>query len=220
MSDIILLQNVRLSFPPLVEPHAAGNSPTAQKKYSADFIMAGDNPALKQFKEKYAQLAMAKWGENAQNVMAMIDQDRKLRCYGSGNDKVDKKTFKPYQGYENMFYLSANNSNPPQMIQADGTPVDAGNTMGYQQLARTLYGGCYVNAAIKPWLQDNQHGRAIRCDLVAVQFAADGDAFGEAKADVTSMFGTVAGGTTSSSSAADMPDSPFQGKPDMPSFLG
>ncbi len=220
MSDIILLQNVRLSFPHLVEAHAPGNNPNSVKKYSADFIMADDSAGMKQFKEKYAQMAMAKWGDNATNVMQMIASDRKLRCYGSGQDKIDKKTFKPYQGYDGMVYISAGRVDAPQMIQTDGTPVDAGNTMGYQQIARSLYGGCYVNAAIKPWLQDNTHGRGVRCDLIAIQFAADGDAFGEGAADVTSMFGTVAGENTSSAPVSDMPESPFEGKPDMPSFLG
>ena len=56
-----------------------------------------------------------------------------------------------------------------------------------------MYGGCRVNAAVKPWLQDNKHGRGIRCDLIAVQFAADDTPFGEGAVDASNLFGAVAG---------------------------
>ena len=50
-----------------------------------------------------------------------------------------------------------------------------------------------MNVAIKPWLQDNTHGRGVRCDLVAVQFAGDDAAFGEGSVDASGMFGAVQG---------------------------
>lgn len=190
MAEIIFLSNARLSFPHLVEPHApvAGGI----KKYSADFILAPNDPGVQQFMQRYGALAMEKWGDNANAVMQMIQSDRKLRCYGMGTDKIDKKTFKPYSGYDGMFYISANKDQMPQMIQENGQPVEVGNTMAYQALARKMYGGCYVNAAIKPWIQENSFGRGIRCDLVAIQFSKDGEAFGEGAADASGMFAPVA----------------------------
>ena len=206
MSDIIFLSNVRLSFPHLVEAHASTEG--GVKKYSADFLLPLDSDGLKQFMTQYQALAVTKWGEHAPQVMTLIQAERKLRCYGMGTEKVDKKTFKPYAGYDGCAYIAANKDQPPQMIQSDGTPVPADNSMAYQQLARRLYGGCYVNAAIKPWLQENKHGRGIRCDLVAIQFSKDGEAFGEGATDASGMFGAVA-------SAA--PAAPAAG---FPSFLG
>jgi hypothetical protein len=64
--------------------------------------------------------------------------------------------------------------------------------MAYQALTRQMYGGCRVNVAVKPWLQENKHGRGIRADLVAVQFAGDDQAFGEGAVDASGMFGAVA----------------------------
>lgn len=49
-----------------------------------------------------------------------------------------------------------------------------------------------VNAAVKPWLQDNKHGRGIRCDLIAVQFAGDDTPFGAGETDASALFGAVA----------------------------
>jgi hypothetical protein len=41
-----------------------------------------------------------------------------------------------------------------------------------------IYSGCFVNAQIDIWAQDNGFGKRINCTLAGVQFAADGDAFG------------------------------------------
>lgn len=194
MSDLILLSNVRLSFPHLVEPQRKVSPETGKERvsYSADFIMPPDHAGFKQFMTKVNELALAKWKEHANQVMAIINGDRKLRCYGDGNQKVNGKTFQPYDGYAGQVFITAGRDTPPQIIQADGTPIDPNNTMAYQQLTRKMYGGCRVNVALKPWLQENKHGRGIRCDLVAVQFAGDDQPFGEGAVDASSMFGAVA----------------------------
>ena len=189
MAELLMLNNVRLSFPQLVEPRASTLNSEAVKKYSADFILTPDHPGFAAFIKSYQTDAVEKWKEHSQQIMAMIQSDRKMRCYAQGNEKINSKTFKPYDGYEGMVCITANNANAPQMIKPDGSPT--GNTMEYQQFARKLYGGCYVNAVIKPWLQENKHGRGIRCDLVAVQFCADGDAFGEGSTDASSLFGAI-----------------------------
>jgi hypothetical protein len=78
-----------------------------------------------------------------------------------------------------------------------------------------------VNAAVKPWLQENKHGRGIRCDLIAVQFAGDDTAFGEGSVDASNLFAPVAGAPAGMFGAAPqgapaMPAAPFAG---LPSFL-
>jgi hypothetical protein len=207
---MILLSNVRLSFPQLVEPRASTLNPTAPKKYSADFILQPNDPAFAQFYAEVQKLAAEKWGDKAAQVLAMIQSDRKLRCFGSGTEKVNKKTFTPYSGYEGGVFISANRDQMPQMIEANGKPVEAGNTMAYQMLARKLYGGCYVNAAINPWLQDNTAGRGVRCDLVAIQFSKDGEPFGEAAADASALFGAVAAAPAAAAAPSFlMPTPPF-----------
>jgi len=191
--EIIFAQNVRLSFPHLVEAHKSKMAaPTAVAKFSADFLLPQDHPALAQFMQRYSEMAQQKWNEHAATVMQMIQSDRKLRCYGPGTEKIDKKTFKPYSGYDGMYFISASRENAPQMIRADGSAVDAANIMEYQANARKIYGGCYVNVALRPWIQENSFGRGIRCDMVAIQFAKDGEAFGEGSVDASNMFGAVA----------------------------
>ena len=207
MSDIIFLSNVRVSVPNLVEPQR-NQTPDGKVKlsYNAEFIVPADHPAFGQFQQAVAKLAQAKWGEHANQVLQLIDQDKRLRCFGNGNEKVNKKTFQPYDGYAGNMYISAGRNTPPQMIQADGKPIDPNDSMAYQQLARKIYGGCRVNAAVKPWLQDNTYGRAVRCDLVAIQFAGDDKAFGEGAVDVSGMFGAVQAGSAPASTT--MPNLP------------
>ena len=194
MSDIIFLSNVRLSFPHLAEPQRQVNEQTGKERisYNCEFIMAQDHAGFQQFMQKYGALAVEKWKEHANTVMQMIQGDRKTRCYGRGEEKVNKKTFQPYDGYAGHVFITAGRDSQPQMIQADGTPIDPANTMAYQALARKMYGGCRVNAAVKPWLQDNKHGRGIRADLIAVQFAGDDKPFGEGAVDASGLFGAVA----------------------------
>lgn len=219
MSDIIYLSNVRVSFPQLVEPKKTTNEKgEVRTAWSADFILPPDSQQYKQVMQQYMTLAADKWKERAQTIMQMIQADRKSRCYGNGAEKVNKTTLLPYDGYEGNAYVSAISNRQPQMIQPNGQPVDASNSMAYQAIARGVYGGCYVNAAIRLWLQENTHGRGVRCDLVAIQFSKDGDAFGGGGADVTGMFGAVAAPSAAPVHAA-MPAAPFPGMPGMPSFM-
>lgn len=219
MSEILFLSNVRLSFPHLAEPQERVNEKTGAKSvsYNCEFIMPQDHPGFQQFMARYGELALDKAKEHSQAVMNMIQQDRKARCFGRGEEKVNKKTFQPYDGYPGMVYITAGRDQRPQMIQADGSPVDVNNTMAYQQLARAMYGGCRVNAAIKPWWQNpnpqKQYGHGIRCDLIAVQFAGDDTPFGEGAVDVSGLFGAVAGAPAgfgaAPAPAAAMPMPPF-----------
>jgi glycosidase len=221
MSEIVFLSNVRLSFPHLAEPQKQVNEVNGNTRisYNCEFLMPQDHPGFQQFMARYGALALEKWKENATNVMNMILQDRKIRCFGQGNEKVNKKTFQPYDGYAGNVYITAGRDSAPQMIQADGTAIDPNNTMAYQTLARKMYGGCRVNAAVKPWAQDNKHGRGIRCDLIAVQFAADDTPFGEGAADASNLFGAVQQAAVpgfAASAQPAMPAAPFG----LPSFLG
>lgn len=224
MSDIIYLSNVRLSFPHLIEPQENINAVTGVKRvsYNCVFLMPQDHVGFNQFMKRYAELAELTWKEHASTVMSMINQDRKSRCYARGEEHVNKKTFLPYDGYAGNMTITAGRDTPPQIIQSDGAPIDPTNTMAYQQLTRKMYAGCRVNAAIKPWMQKNQHGNGVRCDLVAIQFAGDDAAFGKGETDASGVFGKVASPATNPSvnPAIDtaVPQA-FTGMPGLPPFM-
>ena len=194
MSNILQLSNLRLSFPKLIEAESVQGQPNSAKKFGCDLIFAAGDQQWPKVMVEIGQVASEKWKENGNAVLQLCGNDRKLRCFGSGTEKIDSKTFKPYLGYgDGATYLSASSpeDKPPIIVDGNGDACPNDNTMLRKQLARKLYGGCYVNVAVRIWPQDNQFGRGIRCELIAVQFAKDGEAFGEAPPDVTGMFGAV-----------------------------
>jgi hypothetical protein len=159
MSDLVFLSGVRLSFPHLAEPQKRVSPETGKERlsYSGDFLMAPDHPGFKQLMAKINEMALAKWKEHAGNVLNLINADRKLRCYGDGNQKVNSKTFQPYDGYAGNVYVTAGRDNPPQIIQADGTPVDPTNSMAYQ--ARPRHPGRFGGRAVRWRRQAVRRGR-------------------------------------------------------------
>ena len=133
MSAIIVLSNVRLSFRHLAEPQRQVNEATGKERisYNCEFLMPQDHAGFQQFMARYGAMALEKWKEHAQTVMGMIQSDRKLRCFGRGEEKVNKKTFQPYDGYAGNVFITAGRDSAPQMIQPDGSPIDPANTMAF-----------------------------------------------------------------------------------------
>jgi hypothetical protein len=188
-------------------------------------ILDPKDQAFATFMHVVNTMAVAKWADTAAQTLQLVHAERRKRCFGKGEEKVNGKTFQPYDGYAGHVYITAGRDKQPQIIDEKGQAVDPMNTMAVQALARKFYGGCYVNAAVKPWLQDNKHGRAVRCDLVAVQFFKDGAPFGEAAPDVSGLFGaSPQAAPTFGATQPAMPAAPFGPAvevqvPGLPSFL-
>ena len=58
-----------------------------------------------------------------------------------------------------------------------------------------IYAGCYVNASIEFWAQDNNFGKRINAQLRGVQFNGDGDAFSAGRPADADEFEEVSSGT-------------------------
>jgi hypothetical protein len=208
MPKEIYLSNLRLSFPKLVEPVSNSSIPNSDRKYGCDLIFEPGDSQFATVMAEVGSIAAEKWGAKAGAILQMVQNDRRLRCFGAGSEKVDSKTMTPYEGYDGgktYVAASANEDRAPVMIRLDGTVCDNLNTMERQALARKMYGGCYVNAAISLWAQDNQFGRGIRCQLLAVQFAKDGSPFGDAPPDFTGKFGATAAASAPAAAPAGFP---------------
>src|SRR3990167_4191338 len=130
MSDLIYLNNVRLSFPAIIAAKAFEEG--GKGMFGADFIMAPDHPGFITFMKAVHEVALAKWKEITPQVLQMIQNDRKLRCYSQGAERISKTTMKTLDGYEGMVALTNKKDKRPQLIDADGTPVDPENTMQVQ----------------------------------------------------------------------------------------
>lgn len=219
LSRVVHFTNVRLSFPNIIEPQKTPNPEGGERiSYNAAFLMLPSDPSFAKFMAVVNVIAQEKWKEQAGLVMQHIQRDGKNRCYFMGEEKVNSKTLQPYDGYPGHIVISAGNKMMPQIIDEMGNVVDPANTMACQAIARKLYAGARVNVALKPWPQENKHGRAIRCEFVGIQFAKDDTPFGEGRVDLTGTFGAVEGASPAGFAAAPWappgaPVNPFGGQP-------
>lgn len=169
----IKIRNARLAFPELHEAKAFQGEGDA--KFSATFILAPDNLPFILKGDKWVPTAWAevlgiiateKWGEKAKGVLAKILSDKSL-CYITG-PKTDGSG-NVYDGFEDSHHITSRGGVKPLLIDADKTVLSAASGKPY--------GGCFVNASLELWAQDNKFGKRINASPTGVQFVKHGDAF-------------------------------------------
>lgn len=156
----IKLENVRLAFPQLFEAKTVNGE--GEPAFSATFLMSPDHPAVAQLRAAFEELGKAKWGAKWPNIKKEIDTKDRFALH-DGDAKAD------YEGFEGQLYVSARNKTRPLVIDRDKTPLSV--------VDGKPYAGCYVNASIELWCQDNNYGKRINASLRGVQFLKDGHAF-------------------------------------------
>jgi len=144
----IRLENVRLSFPSLWKKAVFDGDTT---KFEATLLIPKGNTKL------------------IGRLNAMIEQTK-----GKHKIKAERIALKDgdeseYDGYEGNMSLKASNETRPTVIDKDRTPVIEEDGI--------VYSGCYVNAIVQPWLQNNAFGKRVNFNLLGVQFVKDGDSF-------------------------------------------
>lgn len=150
----VKLNNVRLSFPSLFEK-ATFNGEVG--KYEATFLLCKESQSGQIEKLGAAVQKMIK-----EVLKTKLPQDK--TCLKDG-DHI------PYDGYEGMMSIKASNNKRPMVVDADRSPLTADDDK--------LYAGCYVNVIIELWAQDNSWGKRVNANLLGVQFAKDGEPFGD-----------------------------------------
>lgn len=184
----VKLKKVRLSFPDLFEPvQYEGKGPF---KYRSSFLFEPKSVTEKELRAAMEAVAKEEWNDKYKQILANADDDSKLRFLVDGNKKT-------YDGYENMMAITATRAQDKKrplildqapwkkisggedvIIWKKGDPVEDRIANTLQQTSGKPYAGCYVNAVVDLWAQNNKHGKTIRAQLVSIQFDSDGDAFG------------------------------------------
>ena len=151
----IILKDVRLSFPSLFHKAVFDGKET---KFEATFLIdkAGNAAKIKEIKAA---------------IDAMIKDDLKGAklppdkvCMKDG-DSID------YAGYAGTMSLKASSTKRPIIIDRDKSPLTEDDNK--------FYAGCYVNASVELWPQNNEYGKRINANLLAVQFFKDGKPFSD-----------------------------------------
>lgn len=161
------LENVRLAFPTLFEAKTVNGE--GKPAFSASFLIVPDDPQIKALNQAIEQVAKEKWGAKADAILKQMRAQDKVALH-DGDLKSN------YDGFPGNFYVSARTATRPLVIDKDKSPLT-------EQDGKP-YAGCYVNASIELWPQDNNYGKRVNASLRGVQFLRDGDAFaGGAPAD-------------------------------------
>jgi hypothetical protein len=163
MASVQLLK-VRIAFPALFEAKSINDG---DPRFGANFIIQPGSKNAKALAAAMDEVAEVKWKTKSKTTLDELKKKGKV-CFVE--DEKKNSAGETYNGFEDMYHISANNASRPTVIdgrkqpltQADGKP----------------YGGCYVNAIVDIWAQDNKFGKRINATLTGVQFHSDGDAFG------------------------------------------
>jgi hypothetical protein len=149
----IKLQNVRLSFPSLFRKAQFQGDET---KYEATFMLNKEEHADKIAEiEKAIQAGMKEHFKGAKipsDKICLKDGDQ------SGRDE-----------YEGHYTIKCANNKRPKVIDRDKSPLTEDDGKPYS--------GCYVNAVIDLWYQNNGYGKRVNANLLGVQFFKDGEPF-------------------------------------------
>lgn len=162
------LKSVRIAFPALDKPEAFGDGEPA---FQSKFIIVPKSPEVKLIEDAMLAVAKDQWKDKADTVMESLKEDKKL-CFVRGPYK-NKKTGEPYSGFEGMYSLSTRSKTRPTIFDKFGKEVT-----DERDIKQLIYSGCFVNAKVDIWAQDNKWGRRINANIAGVMFAKDGEAFG------------------------------------------
>ena len=162
MSQKIVLLNVRLAFPVIWAPKPFANDPSSKPAYSASLLIADKDSQIDKVDELLEEVAFEIWDKKSAMIMKELRAKDRL-ALRSGDDKEQ------YDGFAGNHYISARSATKPLIIDRDKRPLEESDGRPY--------GGCYVNASVEFWVQDNKYGKRINATLRGLQFIADGDAF-------------------------------------------
>lgn len=182
----VMLTDVRLSFANLDKPAKDKKDKKTGEiikgKHGANFLLSKttDMGKANRVKVKKAcdEVRAAKWGENKDKWPKIKPEKICLRDGDLEN----------YDGYEGNLYVSCNSERAPKVIS---NRKDRETKKWHEPSPGDKdypYSGCQVNALIRVWLQDNEHGIRINAQVEVVQFLRDGDPFGAAPVDPNEKF--------------------------------
>ena len=159
--NVLMLEDVRLAFPQLWTPVQVNGQGKAA--FSASFLMPPDHPYVAKIKAAIAETAKAKWGAKAGEILQALVAADKV-CLHNGDMKSN------LEGYAGNLFVSARGPTRPLVIDHDPN-------VKLEEADGRPYSGCFVNAQIAFWAQQNNYGKRINAQLRGVQFLRHGEAF-------------------------------------------
>lgn len=175
----ILLKDARLAFPALFEPKTVNGE--GKPRYSATLLIPTDHPQMADLNKIIQAVAKDKWKDKAAGILTSLQKTDKVALH-------DGDTKAQYDGFSGMMYVAAASQEnaAPTVVDQARNPLSA--------KSGKPYAGCFVNASLEFWAQDNAYGKRINCTLRGIQFFKDGDAFSAGRPADADEFEDVAEG--------------------------
>ena len=153
--DFIMLKDVRCSFPHLWKrPIIKGD----EGKFGAVFLLE---------KDRHARL-IETIETKISDVLKERNKGKELKsekiCLRDGDDDGERPE------YSGCMYLSSNCDTKPRVIGSKASELVT------DPEDDKIFAGCYTNAKVQIWWQDNSYGKRVNSQLVAIQYARDGEA--------------------------------------------
>lgn len=165
-SEIIWVKG-RLAFADTIfEKKGIAGDSSSKPRYGCTIILPPGDPQVAEIEAIELELCKEhQWKSKEKGVdvhKQLVKKDRvALR---DGDDK------QKYEGFAGNRYISPSSDTRPTAVDRDRSPLTKEDGK--------LYSGCYANAKVEIWTQDNQWGQRVNATLLGVQFVKDGDAFG------------------------------------------
>jgi hypothetical protein len=191
----VIVYGGRLSFASIYEPNRQKND-DGEERQNWKCNLLFDKKKLKEggYKAKFNGVKM-----ELKEALRKAGDEALLKKYPGGpaswpKYKPEKVYFRDgdledWDGYAGQMYISANAqlADKPLVItnRKDGNGNWIAATPGGPN---SPYSGCYVNATLVIWIQDNENGKRKNAQVKAIQFVADGEAFGATKTDPNEDF--------------------------------
>lgn len=156
---------------------------TGEPRFSGNLILESNGPDHKKALAAMRAAAAEKWGEDkAEAAMKSLIKAQKTAL-------VDGDTKPDLDGYAGNVVVQAHaKANEPPTLVATENGI---NIALDRETQNRIYSGCYVNAIIEFWAQDNQWGKRINAQLCGLQFVKDGEAFSGGRPAGTDDFDVV-----------------------------
>lgn len=153
MSEHIFIAKARVSYPHLFKQPVINGE---LGKCGACLLLEPSHPAVAKIQAEIARLQRERFD-------GMELPTSKL-CMRSGKERMKPE-------YGTALGVSANVKDGRRPLVLDGD----GQTRIELETGCKIYAGCYVNAKIALWVQDNTHGKRINAELIAIQYAGEGE---------------------------------------------
>tara|TARA_R110000744_G_scaffold174165_1_gene292983 strand:- start:306 stop:860 length:555 start_codon:yes stop_codon:yes gene_type:complete len=157
----MMIQNARIAFPEIFK--AVTFDGTGEPSYSATLMLGPDHPQLEAIRAAQEAVGIDKWGAKWATVKKEMEAKDKMALHDGNTKDLD--------GFRGNFFVSTRSkaNSRPTVIDRDKTPL--------VETDGKPYGGCFINASIELWAQDNSYGKRINAQIRGVQFVRDGDSF-------------------------------------------